>query len=165
MRFVIPAIWKLHLSHTNRSIPNLSLELFGIQRSIDALAVLVEHTVRAHLLGRPWLSSGIEVNAKDAGQQQIDQTELELDGNRPACRPEQEVDQVHEVGEGTAGFGRDFRGWCLYCGCVIIGIGEWYGGYLVIGRVCRWWWGNGFPGILRFFGNLWSVILNLSNCT
>lgn len=103
------------LSHICRSVSDFPIELFGVQRSIDALAVLVEHTVGADFLGRLRLCSGVEIHTEDARQQKVDQTELQLNRYRPACGPEQEIDQVQEVGEHAAGFGCwEFSG-CLRC--------------------------------------------------
>lgn len=110
--------------HTARSIPNLPLELFRLQCAIDCMAIPIEHTVRADLSsGAPRSGARVQIDASNAGQQQVDDAELQLNRDGPACGPQQEIRGPRQQGKIVG-----WRWWRFVgghrCRYVVIGIGE-----------------------------------------
>lgn len=103
--------------------------MLRIQCAIDGHTVAVEHAVGAHLVPPSRPRPRVQVDAGDGGDQQVDEAELQFDGDRIAGDPQQKVRQPRQVGQVVDGGGGGF----LFGGgggsgggrvCVRVGIGE-----------------------------------------
>ena len=75
------------------------LKHFSLKRSIDWLAILIKHAVRARLLFSFWLHSRVQTNAKKERKHKENYTEFKFDSNCVKSCPNEEINQPGAVRE------------------------------------------------------------------